>query len=58
MITIVKLGSENKKQIFKYFFVNGTIKLWYQLPAEELAIITVNHTFLKRVRKVTVSEQK
>ena len=29
MIMIIKLGSENKEQIGKYFFVNGTIKVWY-----------------------------
>jgi hypothetical protein len=49
MITVVKLGSENKEQIGKYFFfVNGAIKQWYQLLAEELATIIVNHTFFKR----------
>jgi len=48
MIAIVKLRSENKEQFGKYFFVNGTIKLWYQLPTEELATVTVNHTFFER----------
>jgi hypothetical protein len=45
---IVKLGSENKEQIGKYFFVNGTIKLWYRLPAKMQATYTVNHTFFER----------
>jgi hypothetical protein len=47
MITIVKLGSENEEQFDKYFFVNGILKLWYQLPAKTLVTFTVNHTFLK-----------
>lgn len=37
----------------KYSFVNGTIKLWNQLPAEALATFSCrSHIFKKKVRKV------
>jgi hypothetical protein len=51
-----------KKQrihIGKYSFVNWTIKLWNQLPAEEVATFPCNsHIFRKSVRKVIISEEK
>jgi hypothetical protein len=45
--------------IGKYCFVNRTIKLWTQLPAEVLGTFCCeSHVFRKRVRKVTLSEGK
>jgi hypothetical protein len=43
----------------KYCFVNMTIKLWNQLPAEALATFSCqSHIFVKRVKKVIISEEK
>jgi hypothetical protein len=54
MIKIVKLRPGNKRtNIGKYSFVNRTIKLWNQLPAEALT----TYFFRKRVRKVILSEE-
>jgi len=65
MITIVKLGPENKVYIYiyiyisKYSFVKSKIKLWNQLPAEALASVPCkSHVFRKRVRRVIVIEGK
>ena len=45
--------------IGRYCFVNRTIKLWNQLPAEALAAVTCKSQVLrKKVRKVIVSEEK
>jgi len=50
---------KQRTDIGKYCFVNRTIKLWNQLPAEALATVTCkSHVFRKRVRKVIVSEEK
>jgi hypothetical protein len=42
--------------IGKYFFVNRTIKLWNQLPAEVLATFPCkSRVFRMRLRKVIIS---
>jgi hypothetical protein len=44
---------ENKTDIGKYSFVNRTIQLWNQLPADVLGILSCKPSnFRKRVRKV------
>ena len=49
-------GRTQRTDIGKYLFVNRTIKLWYQLPAEVLATFPWKpHIFRKRVRKVFIS---
>jgi hypothetical protein len=60
MNTIVKLWPGNKKRdTGKYFFLNRTIQLWNQLPAEALATVpSRSYIFRKRVRKVIISEKK
>jgi hypothetical protein len=43
----------------KYSFVNRTIKLWNNLPAEALVTFPSKpHIFRKRVRKLYISETK
>jgi len=50
---------KQRTDIGKYCFVNRTIKLWSQLPAEALAAVTCkSHVFRKRVRKVIIREEK
>jgi hypothetical protein len=51
MTMIGKLGVGNKKtDIGKYSFVNRTIKLWNNLPAEALVTFPCKpHIFRKRV---------
>jgi hypothetical protein len=50
---------KQKTDIGKYSFVNRTIKLWNQLPAEALAAFPYrSRIFKKRVRKVIMSEVK
>jgi hypothetical protein len=51
---IGKLGAESKGQISKkYSFVNRTMKLWNQLPADALETPSCKSSnFRKRVRKV------
>ena len=39
---------QQRTYIGKYSFVNRTIKLWNQLPAEVLILFPVDHIFLKR----------
>ena len=59
MITVVKLGPGNRTDIGKYCFVNRTIKLWNQLPAEPIATFPFkSHIIRKRVRRVIISEEK
>jgi len=60
MITITNLGPEHKRtDISKYRFVNRTIRLWTQLPAEALATFSCkSRVFRKRVREVAISEEK
>jgi hypothetical protein len=60
LITIVKLGPGNqRKDIGKCSFVNRTMKLWNQMPAEALATFpSKTHIFRKRVRKVILSDEK
>jgi hypothetical protein len=59
MIMIGKLGPGNKEHIGKYSFVNWTIKLWNQLPAEVLVTFPCrSHIFKKRVREVIIGEVK
>ena len=44
-----------RTDIGKYSFVNRTIQLWNQLPAEVLGILPYKPiTFIKRVRKVII----
>jgi hypothetical protein len=48
---------KQRTAIGKYSFVNRTIKLWNQLPAEPLATFPSKpHDFRRRVRKVMISE--
>jgi len=50
---------KQRTHIGKYSFVNRTIKLWNQLPAEALATFSCrSHIFKKRVRKVIIREVK
>jgi hypothetical protein len=50
---------KQRTDIGKYSFVNRTIKLWNQLPAETLATFPCkSHIFRKRFRKVIKSEVK
>jgi hypothetical protein len=50
---------KNSFVIGKYSFVNRTIKLWNNLPAEELGTFPCKpHIFRKRVRKLNISEVK
>jgi len=59
MIMIRKLRPGNKKDIGKYSFVNGTIKLWNKLPARVLATLSCrSHIFKKGVRKVIICDVK
>jgi hypothetical protein len=48
---------KQRMDISKYSFVNRTIKLWNQLPAEALATFTCqSHIFRKRVKKGIIRE--
>jgi hypothetical protein len=48
-----------RTDIEKYSFVNRTIKLWNQLPADSLATYPCTaHIFKKRAMKVVISEVK
>jgi hypothetical protein len=48
-----------RRDVGTYSFVNSTINLWNQLPAEALATFPCKlHVFRKRVRKVIISEVK
>jgi len=48
-----------RTDISKYRFVNRTIRLWTQLPAEALATFSCkSRVFRKRVREVTINEEK
>jgi len=60
VITIVKLGPEKgRTDIGKCCFLNMTMKLWNQLPAESLATFHCkSHISGKRVKKVITSEVK
>jgi hypothetical protein len=50
---------KKRRDIEKYSFINRTIKLCNQLPAEALATFPCrSHIFKKRVRKVIISEVK
>jgi hypothetical protein len=49
---------KHRTGIGKYSFVNREIKLWNQLPAEELATFSCkSHIFRKRVMKVIINEK-
>ena len=60
MIMIGKSGSrKHRTDMVKHSFVNGTDKLWNQLPAEALQTFPRRlHMFQKRVRKEIISEVK
>jgi len=48
-------GSKQRTDIGKYSFVNRTIKLWNQLPAEALAtVLCKSHILRKTVREVII----
>jgi hypothetical protein len=48
-------STRQRTDIGKYSFVNRTIQLWNQLPAEVLGILPYKPiTFIKRVRKVII----
>jgi hypothetical protein len=50
---------KQRTDIGKYSFVNRTIKLWNNLPAEALGTFPCKpHIFRKRVRKLNISEVK
>jgi hypothetical protein len=50
---IGKLEAESRRHIGKYSFVNKTIQLWNQLPADALWNLSCKPSnFRKRVRKV------
>jgi hypothetical protein len=49
---------KQRKDIGKYSFVNRTIKLWNQLPAEALATFPYKPRIFRSVRKVIVSEER
>jgi hypothetical protein len=50
---------KQRTDIGKYSFVNRTIKLWNNLPAEALGTFPCKpHIFRKRVRKLDISEVK
>jgi hypothetical protein len=50
---IGKLEAESKRHIGKYPFVNRTIQVWNQLPADVLGNISCKpNNFRKRVTKV------
>jgi hypothetical protein len=52
-----KIGSRKQRtDIGKYSFVNRTIKLWNDLPAE--ALVTFPFLFRRRVRKLNISDEK
>jgi hypothetical protein len=53
------LLSEQRTDIGKYFFVNRTIKIWNQLPAEVLGAFPGKpNTFRQRVRKAIINGVK
>jgi len=48
---------KQRTDVGKYSFVNRTIILWKQLPAEALTSLPCrSHIFKKRVRKVIINE--
>ena len=50
---------KQRTDIGKCYFINRTIKLWNQLPAEALTSFSCkSHIFRKRVRRVIISEEK
>jgi hypothetical protein len=50
---------KQRTDIGKYSFVNRTIKLWNNLPAEALVTFPCKpHIFRKRVRKLNIIEAK
>jgi hypothetical protein len=50
---------KQRTDIGRQCFVNRTIKLWNQLPAEALTTFCcMSHIFRKRVRRVIISEEK
>jgi hypothetical protein len=50
---IGKLGAESKRHTGKHFFLNRTIQLWIQLPANALGTLSYkSFNFRKRARKV------
>jgi hypothetical protein len=52
-------AGKQRTDIAKYSFVNRTIKLWNQLPAEALLTFPCkSHIFRERVWKVIISEEK
>jgi hypothetical protein len=50
-----KIGAENKRNVGKYCFVNGTIQLWSHLIADALGALSYKPSGFKKkmVRKVT-----
>ena len=57
---IGKSGSrKHRTDMVKHSFVNGTVKLWNQLPAEALqTFLCKSYIIRKRVRKVIIGEEK
>jgi hypothetical protein len=54
-----KLGAGSKRHIQKYSFVNRTIQLWNELPADGLGTLSYKSSnFRKRVRKVINKENR
>jgi hypothetical protein len=55
-----KIGSRKQRtDIGKYSFVNRTIKLWNDLPAEALGTFPCKpYVFRRRVRKLNISDVK
>jgi hypothetical protein len=60
MVIIRKIRArKQRRDVGTYSFVNRTIKLWNQLPAEALATFPFKpRVFRKRVREVIISEAK
>jgi hypothetical protein len=53
-----KLEADSKRHIGKWYFVNRTIQVWNQLPADVLVTLSCKPSnFRNRVRKV-ISEMK
>jgi len=53
MLESLPKARKQKTDIGKYSFVDRTIKLWNQTPAEELAtFLCTTHIFRKGVRKI------
>jgi hypothetical protein len=55
----IRRSRKQRTDIGKYSFVNRTVKLWNNQPAEALVTFPCKpHIFRKRVRKLNISEVK